>query len=61
VGSIGFLKNPNRINVALTRAKYGLVIVGNSNTLRIDPIWAGFVACVEERGRIISEADLGRE
>ena len=61
VGSIGFLKNPNRINVALTRAKYGLVVVGNSNTLRIDPIWAGFVACVQERGRIISEADLGRE
>jgi len=59
--NIGFLANPNRINVALTRAKYGLVIVGNSKTLRIDKIWAGFVTCVEERGRIISVAELERQ
>ena len=31
---IGFLDNPNRLNVALTRAKYQLVIVGDRATFR---------------------------
>jgi regulator of nonsense transcripts 1 len=37
--SIGFLKDYRRINVGLTRAKFFLFIVGNSNTLNVDPVW----------------------
>ena len=33
--SIGFLTDANRLNVALTRAKYGLYIVGNFKTLQV--------------------------
>ena len=56
--NIGFLANVNRINVALTRAKYGLVVVGNRQTLKIDTVWAGFLNCVQERGRFITETQL---
>lgn len=31
--TIGFMDNPNRINVAITRAKYQLIVVGNRNFL----------------------------
>ena len=30
---IGFLNNPQRMNVAMTRARFGLIVVGNANSL----------------------------
>lgn len=38
-GCIGFLENEKRTNVALTRAKHGMIIVGNAATLLSDPKW----------------------
>ena len=35
-----FVQEQNRINVGITRAKHGLVIVGNAKALMLDANWA---------------------
>ncbi|XP_058807139.1 putative helicase MOV-10 [Phymastichus coffea] len=40
---IGFLSNPKRFNVALTRTKALLIVVGNQKVLQIDKNWKYFL------------------
>lgn len=40
---LGFVKSPNRINVAMSRARDGMYVFGNSSALRTDPIWNAIV------------------
>ena len=42
-GKVGFLQDWRRLNVAITRAKSGLIIVGDSSTLSNDPHWNAYV------------------
>lgn len=42
-GGIGFLRDYRRMNVAITRAKHFLWVVGNKNCLQKDENWNGFV------------------
>ncbi|KHN14986.1 Helicase SEN1 [Glycine soja] len=50
-GKIGFLDNRQRANVALTRARYCLWILGNENTLSSDySLWRNLVNDAKERG-----------
>jgi len=37
--NLGFLKNPKRFNVAITRAKALLIVIGNPHVLGKDPHW----------------------
>ncbi|XP_069004395.1 putative helicase mov-10-B.1 [Embiotoca jacksoni] len=49
--NIGFLSNEKRFNVAVTRAKSLLIVVGNPVILNKDPIWEKFISyCVKEKG-----------
>lgn len=41
---MGFLAVENRINVALTRAKHGMIIVGNADMLRGHKLWSAVMS-----------------
>ncbi|XP_051193272.1 uncharacterized protein [Lolium perenne] len=57
-GKVGFLDNLNRTNVALTRAKHCLWIVGNATTLvSSKTVWRKIVADAKERGCFFSAND----
>ncbi|XP_034626490.1 helicase MOV-10 [Trachemys scripta elegans] len=47
---LGFLKNPKRFNVAITRAKALLIIVGNPTVLSKDPHWNTFLRYCTAKG-----------
>ena len=50
---VGFLKNPKRFNVAITRAKELLIVIGNSYVLSEDPHWKHLLEyCKQNRGFI---------
>ncbi|MDP6662097.1 MAG: AAA domain-containing protein [Candidatus Thalassarchaeaceae archaeon] len=48
-GNIGFLSDARRLNVALTRAKRGLVVVGDPDTLRCDVNWEAWLNHIRSR------------
>lgn len=46
---VGFLSDVRRMNVALTRARHNLWIVGNANHLRGNPEWSKFIQYTEKQ------------
>lgn len=47
---IGFLRDYRRMNVAMTRAKKKLIIIGDSSTLSNDLFYADFIEFAEKKG-----------
>ncbi|WP_158861075.1 AAA domain-containing protein [Lunatibacter salilacus] len=47
-GEIGFLSDTRRMNVALTRAKRKLIVIGDSATLGVHPFYREFLDYVDE-------------
>jgi hypothetical protein len=56
-GNVGFLADPRRVNVMLTRARRGLIVVGHHNTLRRDnEVWGPWLAWASENGLVCGVA-----
>lgn len=50
---IGFLNDPRRLNVALTRAKYGIITVGNPKVLSKHTLWNHLLNYYKENGLLV--------
>jgi regulator of nonsense transcripts 1 len=50
---IGFLGDARRLNVALTRARYGLVILGDAQVLSRNSLWYSLLTHFQERGCLL--------
>ncbi|CAH0479727.1 unnamed protein product [Peronospora belbahrii] len=52
-GGIGFLRDIRRLNVAITRARFCLYVIGNAKTLVRDETWAALIKSARDRKLII--------
>jgi len=46
--TLGFVANPRRFNVAITRAQALLIIIGDPQVLSLDPLWRSFLNYIYE-------------
>ena len=52
-GNIGFLNDLRRMNVAITRARMKLIILGDATTLTCHPFYKALYKYIREKGKII--------
>jgi hypothetical protein len=55
----GIIGMPNKMNVALTRAKFGLIVIGKKEILLQDPNWKAFLDFCERNGLVAGKTNSG--
>lgn len=58
-GKVGFLCDWRRLNVMLTRARIGLIVIGSKSTLMSDPLWHEWLVWAMARGAVCGESAKG--
>jgi regulator of nonsense transcripts 1 len=53
LNELGFLRDSRRLCVAITRARKGLILIGNQSCLKSCKHWSALISSCEERGCII--------
>ncbi|XP_019640358.1 PREDICTED: helicase with zinc finger domain 2-like [Branchiostoma belcheri] len=55
---LGFITDQNQVNVAITRAKRGLCIIGNKNLLRVHPLWSKLITEYENQKCLVNNSNF---
>jgi superfamily I DNA and/or RNA helicase len=59
--SMGFISNPNRINVALTRARALLIVIGDPHLLNTDRNWGVVLRdCIKRNAYVGCDVPIGK-
>ncbi|KAK6179132.1 hypothetical protein SNE40_011557 [Patella caerulea] len=60
IQNLGFVADQNQTNVALTRARKGLFIIGNKNLLHCDEVWKNLLDDYADEGCVSNAGDIPR-
>lgn len=58
LNELGFVRDARRLCVAITRARRGLILVGDRSTLRSCRHWGAFLESCQDRGSMMATTDL---
>ncbi|XP_060082174.1 helicase with zinc finger domain 2-like [Ylistrum balloti] len=61
IQNLGFITDQHQVNVALTRARRGLIIVGNKHLLRCDEVWRDLITKYEAKDLVYSHHEFPPE